>query len=93
MEYGREQHHLLNPIAVDFFFYCPKWGQSFTARLATNPPLKSAFQEQVIIGPTYTFTYNNSKTNNDRKYMKLRIGLETAGNVIDGIFKAATNNY
>ena len=88
---GREQHHLLNPIAIDFFLL-PKVGVDFTTRLNSNPPLKSSFQEQVIIGPNYTFSYNNSKSNSDRKYMKLRIGLETAGNVIDGIFKAATNN-
>ncbi len=88
---GREQHHLLNPITVDFFLL-PKVGSDFIARLDSNPPLKSSFQEQVIIGPNYTFTYNNSKTNTDRKYMKLRIAMETAGNVIDGIFKAASNN-
>jgi len=87
---GREQHHLLNPIAVDFFLL-PKVGQAFIARLDSNPPLKSAFEEQVIIGPNYTFTYNNSKSNNDWKYMKLRISLETAGNVIDGLFKAASS--
>jgi len=88
---GREQHHLLNPIAVDFFLL-PKVGTDFIARLDSNPPLKSSFQEQVIIGPNYTFTYNSSKGNNDRKYMKLRIGLETAGNVIDGVFKAASSS-
>ena len=87
---GREQHHLLNPITVGFFLL-PKVGQDFIARLDSNPPLKSSFQEQVIIGPNYTFTYNNSKSKDDRKYMKLRIGLETAGNVIDAFFKAASN--
>ena len=88
---GRREHHLLNPIAVDFFLL-PIVGQSFISRLDSNPPLKSSFQEQVIIGPNYTYTYNSSKSASDRKYMKLRIGLETAGNLIDGIFKAATNN-
>jgi outer membrane protein assembly factor BamA len=88
---GTQQHHLLNPITVDFFLL-PKVGSDFTARLDSNPPLKSSFEEQVIIGPSYTFTYNNSKSNTDRKYMKLRIALETAGNVIDGVFKAASNN-
>ena len=88
---GREQHHLLNPIAVDFFLL-PKVGQAFVSRLDSNLPLKSSFQEQVIIGPNYTFTYNNSKTNSDWKYMKLRISLETAGNLIDGIFKAASGS-
>ncbi len=88
---GRKEHHLLNPITVDFFLL-PKTGSAFIARLDSNPPLKSSFQEQVIIGPNYTYTYNNSKSASDRKYMKLRIGLETAGNVIDGLFKAASNN-
>lgn len=88
---GREQHHLLNPIAVDFFLL-PKVGSAFVARLDSNPPLKSSFEEQVIIGPNYTFTYNNSKSASDWKYMKLRINLETAGNLIDGLFKAASNN-
>ncbi len=86
---GTSQHHLLNPVAVDFYLL-PKTGDEFTRRLNQNPLLKSSFQEQIIIGPNYTFTYNNQKSNADRKYMYLRVSAETAGNLMDGLFKAAS---
>jgi outer membrane protein assembly factor BamA len=83
--------YLLNPITFDFYLL-PEVGSEFTQRLDEDPILKSSFQEQIIIGPNYTFTYNNQKTPADKKYMHLRIGLETAGNVIDAAFKMASTH-
>ena len=50
------KRHLFNPITVSFFLI-PKRGTEFTTRLDANPILKSSFEEQVIIGPNYTFAY------------------------------------
>jgi outer membrane protein assembly factor BamA len=80
---------LLNPITFDFYLL-PQTGAEFIRRLDLDPILKSSFEEQIIIGPNYTFTYNNQKTPTDKKYMHFRLSVETAGNVIDAAFKLAT---
>ena len=84
-------HHLLNPLSVTFFLL-PKTGEEFIQRLDSIPILKSAYQEQVIIGPNYTFTYTNQHSPNDKKYMNLRVSVETAGNLIQAAFKLANFN-
>lgn len=86
---GTTEHHLLNPITVDFYLL-PQTGTTFIERLNENPLLKSSYENQIIVGPNYSFTYNNQKSNADHKYMYLRINLETAGNLIDGLFKLAS---
>jgi outer membrane protein assembly factor BamA len=82
------KRHLLNPITVTFFLL-PKRGNEFTSRLNKNPILKSSFEEQVIIGPNYTFIYDNQRSNKDRIFMYFRTSLETAGNVIYAGFRLA----
>jgi outer membrane protein insertion porin family len=85
----KTHHHVFNPIALQFFLL-PKTGQEFTTRLDETPILKSSFQEQVIIGPNYSYFYTNRKSAADQKYMSFHTTLETAGNIIYGFFKAAS---
>ena len=82
------KRHLFNPITVGFFLL-PKQGADFIQRLDSNPPLKSSYEEQIIIGPNYTFTYSNQRTNSDTKYMYFSTNIETAGNIIEAGFKLA----
>jgi outer membrane protein insertion porin family len=84
-------HHLFNPIEVDFYLL-PETGAEFIRRLDLNPILKSSFEDQIIIGPNYAFTYTNQKSPTQSKYMYFRGFLETAGNVIEGAFKLASLN-
>ncbi len=85
---NRAKTHLFNPITVSFYLL-PKRGAEFERRLGLNPILKSSFEEQVIIGPNYTFTFNNQRTDKDKVYMYFRTNIETAGNIIYAGFKAA----
>jgi outer membrane protein assembly factor BamA len=85
---NRYKTHLFNPIAISFYLL-PKRGDEFERRLSQNSLLKSSFEEQVIIGPNYTFTYNNLKTDKDAWFMYFRSNIETAGNIIYAGFKAA----
>ncbi len=85
---NRNKTHLFNPIAVSFYLL-PKRGDEFERRLGLNPILKSSFEEQVIIGPNYTFTYNNQRTDKDKTSMYFRTNIETAGNIIYAGFKLA----
>ena len=82
------RRHLLNPFTITFYLL-PKTGTEFTDRLNRNPILKSSFEEQVIIGPNYTFIYDNQRGAADRRYMYLKTAVETAGNIIYAGFKAA----
>lgn len=82
------RRHLLNPFTITFYLL-PKQGTEFLDRLSRNPILKSSFEEQVIIGPNYTFIYDNQRGAADRRYMYLKTGIETAGNIIYAGFKAA----
>ncbi len=82
------KRHLFNPLTVSFYLL-PKRGEEFIRRLDLNPILKSSYEEQVIIGPNYTFTFTNQRSNKDRRYMYFRTNIETAGNVIYAGFKLA----
>ncbi|HLP20901.1 MAG TPA: hypothetical protein VK174_11400, partial [Chitinophagales bacterium] len=85
---NRFKTHLFNPIAVSFYLL-PKRGDEFERRLSLNPILKSSFEEQVIIGPNYTFTYNSQRSDKDRITTYFRTNMETAGNVLYGGFRLA----
>lgn len=82
------KRHLFNPLTVTFYLL-PKRGNEFISRLNRNPILKSSFEEQVIIGPNYTFIYDNQRSLTDRRYMYFRSSLETAGNIIYAGYKLA----
>lgn len=84
--------HVLNPATVTFYLL-PKQGSEFVRRLNLNPILKSSFEEQVIIGPNYTFIYDPYQRGiTARHYMYFRTSVETAGNIIYAGFKAANNH-
>jgi outer membrane protein assembly factor BamA len=85
------KRHLFNPIAINFYLL-PKKGTEFLRRLDSIPILKSSYEEQVTIGPNYTFTYSNQKTNTDKVYMYFRSSMEIAGNVIYAGFRLANLN-
>ncbi|MCW5907059.1 MAG: BamA/TamA family outer membrane protein [Chitinophagales bacterium] len=82
------KRHLFNPLTVSFYLL-PKRGDEFIKRLNSNPILKSSFEEQVIIGPNYTFVYDNQRSSKDRIFMYFRGSLETAGNIIYAGYKLA----
>ncbi|HWB64363.1 MAG TPA: BamA/TamA family outer membrane protein, partial [Chitinophagales bacterium] len=86
---NQSQHHLLNPLTIDFYLL-PKTGQEFIDRLNSNSILKSSFEEQVIIGPNYSFAFTNQRGNDDRRYMNFHLNLETAGNIIEAGYKLAS---
>lgn len=86
-----EIHHLLNPINISFYLL-PQVGPEFIARLNNNSTLKSSFQEQIIIGPSYSFIYSDQAGADDKIYSYLRTNLETAGNLLFGLYAAAYRN-
>lgn len=85
---NRNKTHLFNPITISFYLL-PRTGSEFFRRLNINPILKSSFEEQVIIGPNYTFTFKNQRTALDKYYLYFRTNIETAGNVLYAGYKLA----
>ncbi|MCW3128425.1 MAG: outer membrane protein assembly complex, YaeT protein [Bacteroidetes bacterium] len=80
--------HVVDPINFTLFLL-PREGPYFLKRLNENSVLKSSYEEQIILGPSYTFIYNNQISKNDKRYMYFRTNLETAGNVLMAGFSAA----
>jgi len=85
---NRFKRHQFNPLSISFYLI-PKRGTEFTNRLENNPILKSSFEEQIIIGPNYTYTYSNQRTDKDRYYMFFRSNIDMAGSVLYAGFKLA----
>lgn len=82
------KQHLFNPLAVSFYLL-PIKGDEFAYRLKNNPFLRSSFEEQVILGPNYTFTYNSQRSNQDKVTTYFRTNIETAGNVLYAGYRLA----
>ncbi len=85
---NRFKRHQFNPLSISFYLI-PKRGVEFNQRLENNPILKSSFEEQIIIGPNYTYTYSNQRTDKDRRYMFFRSNIDMAGSVLYAGFKLA----
>jgi len=82
-EWNKNQYirHIFNPFNFTLFLL-PQTGAYFLKRLDANSILKNSYQEQVILGPSYSFIFTNQRTKSDKKYMYFRANLETAGNVL-----------
>ena len=79
--------HSLNPVEV-IFTRIPESSKSveFNSYLEENPGVQRSFDEQLIVGLGYEFTYNPSKSRNE---FFLRGGIDFAGNLLNGIYSAA----
>ena len=80
--------HQVNPLVFNLYLI-PKQGQEFIDRLNANESLKNTFQERIILGSSYSFTYTSQKTNTDKKYIYDRVGIESAGNLLMAGFSLA----
>lgn len=87
----RYVRHFYNPSFVNFYFINKE--DSFISFLAKRPALKRSYEEQIILGSNYTFTFNNQKNKNDKWHSFIRGNVEAAGNVSMLGFMAANNGY
>lgn len=79
--------HSLNPAEI-IFTKIPEASKSeeFKNYLDENPGVQRSFDEQLIVGSGYEFTYNPVDTRNDFFF---RGGIDVAGNLMNGIYSAA----
>jgi hypothetical protein len=85
------KRHIFNPINFTLFLL-PKKGDAFTDRINKNPLLKNSYQEQIILGPSYTYFYTNQRSKTDNKYLYFRVNLEAAGNLLMAGYSLANLN-
>jgi len=83
--------HFYNPSFVNFYFINKE--DSFISFLAKRPALKRSYEEQIIWGSNYTFTFANQKSKYDKWYAFIRGNVEAAGNILMLGFMAANNGY
>lgn len=58
----------------------------FKEWLEQNPAIKKSFEEQFILGSTYSFTFNNLDDKHKRQYF-FRFTVDPSGNLVTGIMK------
>ncbi|MGB0886190.1 MAG: BamA/TamA family outer membrane protein [Chitinophagales bacterium] len=73
--------HFYNPISATLLLI-PKKDSIFQAQLDTLPSLQRSFEENIILGSTYTFLYTDKKGEEDVSYFKFQGDIYLAGNFI-----------
>jgi len=79
-------NHSFNPVEI-IFTKIPESSKSeeFNTYLSENPGVQRSFDEQLISGLGYEFTYSPSTS---RNALFLRAGIDMAGNLLNGLFTA-----
>jgi outer membrane protein insertion porin family len=78
--------HSFNPVEIIFTKIPePSKSEEFNNYLKENPGVQRSFDEQLIIGSGYEFTYNPSASRNQFFF---RGGIDIAGNVLNGLYSS-----
>jgi len=80
---SNRKRHVLHPISLNLLSVTNKQ-DNFNRLVANNPFLQSSFDNRVIVGGDYTYTYTEQKDNTD-KFWYFRGGIESAGLLMQGI--------
>ena len=59
----------------------------FEEKLKTNPYLESTFQDQFMIGPRYSYTYNNQMLNDLKHHYYFQGRVDMSGLIVNGIMQ------
>jgi len=76
--------HEINPISINFV-NLSNTSPAFEEILESNPFLRTSFEQQFILGLTYTFQYNELWRTNWKNRFFVLWNLDFSGNVINGI--------
>ncbi len=88
--YGYDWHeseykrHQLNPLALTVLQSLPL-SDAFRAQLDSDPQLKLSFQNQIISGANYTFTFSNQTSDNNKSFTFFKAYIETSGFTVKGV--------
>ena len=71
----------LSPLSITFAHLTNRT-QIFNDLLSSNPFLKNSFNEQFIIGQTYSYTYNNQLEKERKNHLYFKGSIDLSGNVV-----------
>lgn len=72
------KRHMLNPVNINFVLV-GKESDKFKEKLNSSPFLKNSFNNIVIVGTNYTFTFSNQEPNNFKNFIFFRGSADVAG--------------
>lgn len=78
------KRHQLNPITLTVLQSLPL-SDVFRDQLNLDPQLKLSFQNQIISGANYTFTFTNQTSDNSKSFSFFRAYIETSGFLVKGV--------
>lgn len=78
--------HQLTPIAVEFINLL-QTSEAFDSTLNANPFLQLSFNDVLVVGPRYAFTYNQQQASPRSNYSYFRGSLDFSGNILNGIYR------
>jgi len=80
--------HTVSPLAITFARLTNRTGR-FNDLLSGNPLLQKSFEEQFIVGQTYSFTYNDQLLGNRKNHVYFKGNVDFSGgllNVLQSLF-------
>ncbi len=84
--------HELDPLNVTYSLPSNQ-SPEFLEMLEDNELLRKSFDEQFIVGPSYSFTYNEQVIERKRNQTYFNLNLSTSGNIISYFSKLVLGNY
>ena len=58
----------------------------FDSLLAQSQQVRESFEEQFVLGPSYTFTFDNTRLTTQRLSTYYQAGIELSGNMLNGVY-------
>jgi outer membrane protein assembly factor BamA len=75
------KEHTVSPLSITLA-HLTKRTSKFNDLLSANPLLRRSFEEQFIIGQTYSFTYNNQLEKNHKNHVYFKGNIDLSGNLL-----------
>jgi outer membrane protein insertion porin family len=73
--------HQLDPLSVNYV-RTAGLSEEFERRLDLNPTLRRSFEQQFIVGPSYSFFYNTQMDEDRRNHLYLNANVDFSGNIL-----------
>jgi outer membrane protein assembly factor BamA len=78
------KRHQLNPLTLTVLQSLPL-SDAFREQLDLDPQLKLSFQNQIISGANYTFTFSNQTSDNSKSFTYFKAYIETSGFTVKAV--------
>jgi outer membrane protein assembly factor BamA len=87
---NKNRFHQFNPININYFFLTNTTPE-FDLLLDENPSLEQSFEDQFIIGGTYSYTVSDQLKKKDQNYLYFKSSFDLSGNLAQVLTKTVGN--